>query len=198
MVLESDFCLPMVAAKTFQSPNTGVICNLAWNPRQDTLASSNSDGSILLWSEDRTSRELLRVGPGTNPCIAWHPSGLQLAVGKQHKLWLVNPVGSDAKLIESPYGAIQSLSWNQLGVLATAHDDGMIRLWDEEGKFQATIAAHKGAMGLNVAWHPNDRQLATGGEALLRVWDIQSAELVWIVAPSFHTFLKNPKHPFQE
>ena len=56
--------------------------------------------------------------------------------------------------------------------LATAGDDGTVRLWDPAtGAEQAALTGHTGGVGA-VAFSPDGRRLATaGGDGTVRVWD---------------------------
>src|SRR3954463_488142 len=77
-------------------------------------------------------------------------------------------------------GAVDSVSWSPDGqTLATAGEDGTIRLWDPaSGSLLRAIAAH-GAHVVSIAWSPDGRTLASGSsEGGLKTWRAESGELI--------------------
>ncbi|HEX4961584.1 MAG TPA: pentapeptide repeat-containing protein [Thermoanaerobaculia bacterium] len=73
-------------------------------------------------------------------------------------------------------GGVQCVAWNPEGtVLATASDDGTIKLWDAaSGRHLNTLAGHDNRV-LTVAWSPDGARLASGSyDRTVRLWDAAS------------------------
>lgn len=79
----------------------------------------------------------------------------------------------------NPEVGIWAVEWNSQGtLLAAAHSDGKIYLYDQTGRLIQHLAGHaENASAL--AWSPDDTLLATGGwDAAIRIWDVESGTLV--------------------
>ena len=73
---------------------------------------------------------------------------------------------------------VNGLAWSPDGaLLATAHQDGSVRLWDGEGAAPVReIRAHSG-WSRGVAWSPDGQVLATTGEdKRIVLWDPRSGQ----------------------
>jgi WD40 repeat protein/serine/threonine protein kinase len=61
--------------------------------------------------------------------------------------------------------------------LATAHEDGLARLWDAAGKEEQTLRGHQSQV-FAVAFRPDGRRLATAsGDGAVRFWDVRDGAL---------------------
>src|SRR5579862_924547 len=60
------------------------------------------------------------------------------------------------------------------GLIATAAEDGLVRLWNDEGSLLSTFEGHRAAVR-QVAWSPDDRYLASASaDRSVRVWNVRS------------------------
>jgi WD40 repeat protein len=137
----------------------------------------SAGGTVLLGSRWRTG-----IGDYAN-ALAWSPDGASLAVAS---------VGGPIAVFDGSSGAghglpghgfgTADLSWGPDGTLASAGQDGKVRLWDaRRGAPQgAEIRVLDGGASWveRVAHAPDGRYLVSAGGRRLRMWD-RGGELLW-------------------
>lgn len=153
----------------------GGVLSLAWSPDGKELATGSADRSAIVW--DAYSGDILRTlcchkGPVT--AVAWSSDGIHLATGGGGS---ANEFDNTAKL----WDAARNLELLTLVGIATGvavappHSGGpgarriyTQRIYDERRRRR----------GMCVAWSPDGKQLATGGDdGTTKVWDVFSDEL---------------------
>jgi WD40 repeat protein len=72
--------------------------------------------------------------------------------------------------------------WNKPALLATGHDDGIVRLWEAAThKLLRELEGHNGPIGA-LAYSPDGRRLASAGEDRhIRIWDVSDGQLLGIL-----------------
>ncbi|MGZ5267108.1 MAG: nSTAND1 domain-containing NTPase [Caldimonas sp.] len=136
--------------------HTGDVYRLAYSPRGDRIATASFDGTVKLW--DTASGMPLRTFTGHSDGLrdlAFSADGSLLATASADgtaRLYSVNG-GSEALVTVSPGGKqvvfVLAVAFDpdpgpdpKRGQWATADWDGMIRLWDYQGKPRGSIAPH--------------------------------------------------------
>lgn len=80
-----------------------------------------------------------------------------------------------------PFGLAFSSASNMQNVLAAANEEGIVRIYNTEGRENALLKewlAHENAV-FDVAWVPGEPQLVTAaGDQSARLWDVKSGELL--------------------
>ncbi len=148
--------------------HTDAVRYVAFSPDGRRLVSSGQDRRVMLWDAIRGVAIRQLCQPGTNPIqlAAFAPDGKTIAIGE------LSGIPYDVELVHPETGAIRSrLSGHAHGVcamafspdgqtLATAGDDGCIKLWDfGTGEHRRTISERVGHVRA-LAFSPNGAQLA--------------------------------------
>jgi eukaryotic-like serine/threonine-protein kinase len=174
------------------NPGSRGVCSVAFSPGGSVLAVADDNGSVYLWpvGPDRPPGVLAAPGSGGVLDVAFSPDRRMLAAGDGNGLtylWDVEAGSLMATLTPgSANGAFPvsageafSVAFTADGsVLATAHGDGSIRLWDSRTAEQVTVLAPKRSAGNSayaVAFRPGDGAELAAGYARdgIRMWDTE-------------------------
>jgi glucose/arabinose dehydrogenase len=88
--------------------------------------------------------------------------------------------GEPLRILQGHTDSVNSVAWSPDGkILASASDDGTIRLWDTAGgKGPRVLEGHQDAVN-SVAWSPDGNTLASASDdETIRLWDATSGELI--------------------
>lgn len=151
----------------------GPIGLLAYSPDGKLLASAGQDKVIRLWDAE-TGKEIKALEGHTNavrglafvppekgkPCTHLVSGSLDKTV----RVWEI-ATGKEARLIQQPesVGAVAVSADGQRIASGTPLADGVIYLWNREGKQLQAWKAHAGGVKA-LAFSPDGKQLASGGD----------------------------------
>ncbi|WP_162909939.1 SH3 domain-containing protein [Aggregatilinea lenta] len=120
--------------------------------------------------------------------IAWSPDGGTLAITAAQGVWLFGTTNFDLapRLLSVPNGPVYDAAFNTVtGILATAHADGTVRLWDTSIGGQIAVLQGHTASVRAVAFSPDGSVLAsaggdedTGEGSEIRLWNATTGDAI--------------------
>lgn len=133
----------------------------SWNPVSGSLATGSGDGSARVWPVPATlpagsTPDSMAVM--TSSTVLDHASSSATAVSTRA------PPDSGRD--------VTCVAWSNDGeTLATAGQDGVVRLWGQDGTLKKLLEGHTGSV-FSLEWAPSDKVLLTGAEdSVAIVWD---------------------------
>ena len=177
-------------ALDFRGPAT-VVFSLAWHPNGRRLATAGGDGrrrGVKVW-DAHDGRELLAISAGPDyfsvpfTAVAFSPDGRHLVTGKVSgavEVWDAE-TGREVVTLGTHSGEPRGVTFSRDGRHLASASDGEVKLWDatrltekQEPRIPPLRARVPGP-SLNVAFSPDGRWLATGGEEYtVKIWDVQT------------------------
>ena len=166
----------------------GWIRTVALSPDAKNFAAAMEDGSVILF-ETEGGKELktIKAHEAAVYDVAFSPDGALLATGSTDKLaklwdWKAEMPAEKAKL-EGHGDAVWGVAWSKDNVLATCSADRKIKLWNAEGKEQATLEGHKDWVS-DVAFSADGQTLASAShDRTARLWDVANRKEIVSFGP---------------
>jgi WD40 repeat protein len=170
----------------------GWIRSVALTPDNSRFAAAMEDGSVILFdSENGKELKSFKAHEAAVYDVEFSPDGATLATCSTDKLaklwdWKAETPTEKAKL-EGHGDAVWSVAWGSNDLLATAGADRKIKLWNAEGKEQATLEGHKDWVS-DVAFAPDGATLASAShDRTVRLWDVKEKKETGMLGPHTST-----------
>ena len=169
--------------QTLAAHNDAVL-SIAFSPDGSTIASGSWDNRIWLWDR-RTGQRLRQLQGHTGGIVslAFSPDGTWLASGSEDRTARVWTVETGRLLVTLPglEGDVDSIAFTgppPHHQLATADENGTIRLWDLDARGQrdalTTLRGHQRPVNA-IAFNPRQDQLASGSwDRTVRLWNLKT------------------------
>ncbi len=156
-----------VAQKEF--PYANGIHALAWSTDNRWLVSGNQDPSVHLWLPEQDQEFHMSGYESKVKDIAFDHSGRWLATGggAEGCIWDcegAGPEGREPAMLPHDARMCAVAFQNQHGLLATAAQDGSVRLWSPDRRQPLRANVKLPTPATRLAWSPDDRYLAIGSE----------------------------------
>jgi WD40 repeat protein/DNA-binding SARP family transcriptional activator len=141
----------------------------------ERIVSASVDGSVRLWDSDSRRSRVAASEDGLLFGATFDRAGRRIAFGGARETITIQRLGGgDRVVLKGHEGAILAVAFDGDGThLASASDDGTVRLWDTAtGKLERTLRGH-GQSVTSVAYSPDGRRvLSAGADGTVRVWGV--------------------------
>jgi eukaryotic-like serine/threonine-protein kinase len=179
--------------RDFSGQRVVIFC-VAWHPKGHLIASAGLE-AVRVW-DARTEREVFRLPAAMRAitvsycAVGFSPDGRYLVTGNFNgavQVWDAG-TGQAVGTLDTHSREIRGVVFSRDGEhLALASSDGIVKLWDakrldkerldEKKEARLTLRARVAGPGLSVAFSPDGRRLATGGEEnTVKIWDVRNGQ----------------------
>ncbi|MCS6895515.1 MAG: hypothetical protein NZZ60_05125 [Bacteroidia bacterium] len=115
--------------------DTHFVFAIQSSPKQNIIATGGKSGYLKLWDANLHLLQEKHAHAFTLNAIAWHPNGHALATGGRDRyihIWDIH-TGEKLLTLSGHQRSVNALIWLNPETLASAGDDGMIKMWHLEG-----------------------------------------------------------------
>jgi WD40 repeat protein/tetratricopeptide (TPR) repeat protein len=161
---------------------TGGVFGISFKPDDNIIASSGSDGTIILWKYlegDYGSVSDFVKKTGCFLDIEYSPDGKSLAVAHGNEI-IVYKDNKELNTLKGHNDIVRRINFSPNGqMLVSASMDNTVRVWNLDGselnilKCDETIALENSTIGqMDACFSPDGQRILTAGECGLRLWDL--------------------------
>ncbi|HLI07862.1 MAG TPA: serine/threonine-protein kinase [Ktedonobacteraceae bacterium] len=158
--------------RVVKSAQNFIIHALAFSPDGHQLALAFDNGDISIYDTTTRHARTFHRHKGATLCLAWSSDGTQIASGgADNTARIMNAsTGRPLKVLQH-HAPVNGVSWEPTGTtrLATACEDGLVRLWDVSGGGHTSYKAS--APLTSVSWNANGLAAGSANHTVL-IWKV--------------------------
>jgi WD40 repeat protein len=166
--------------------HTNLVYRVRFSPNGEKIASASADKTVRLWNLEG---KLLRTFEGHTTAVksvSFSPDGQSLVSASMDgtvRLWKVNVKGPipppndhspDDHYTDRHDGPVNDVSFSPNGeTFATAGEDNIVKLWDNEGELLETLKGHtRPVKSLSFSPKDNNTLVSVGDDNTVRIWKL--------------------------
>lgn len=186
------FSIPLFpGSANAQPPESGkkkvLLWTAGWSTDDRQIAVGGDDSLLSIYNSKNL--ELIKRYPLKSMIrqVSWHPEKPVVAIATNDDAVILDTeTGKFTRLAGIRNGA-RGIGWNFTGeLLATADNDGLVKIWDWKGNLLKTITKEDDNSYFSLSWHPHKNIIAVSGDDI-RIIDTSGTTLKTITHRKEHT-----------
>ncbi|GLD97629.1 hypothetical protein PINS_up006319 [Pythium insidiosum] len=148
--------------------------------RKPLVVTCGLDKSVRVWNYLDKSTDIMKFFKEDTYAVAFHPSGLHVAVGFTDKLKLLNILMDDIRAFrEFAIKACREVRFSHGGQYLAAANNNVVQVYATyTGELVGVLRGHSNRVNA-IAWKHDDRKLLTcGADGAILVWNLRTATKV--------------------
>lgn len=152
---------PPTMKERFMTIGQGVTRNMDYSPQARLIATTQDLGSITLLKPSGEIVRRIETGQGRLNDVVFSPDGQSLvSAGFDGTAKIFDLEGRQLLIVSVlASGWVTGVALNNQGLLVTVSDDGILRLWNNQGQLLDDYAPNLGRIS-SVSFHPSGNKLA--------------------------------------
>ena len=163
------------------SGHSNYVSSVAWSPDGKLIASASGDGTVQVWNASTGAHVLIYRGHSQDVLtVAWSPNGQYIAsagIDTTVQIWNAS-TGQHIYTYRGHSDAVFAVAWSPDSTrIVSASNDGSVQEWKaSNGQRLFSIGSTTTAKGIpspwnTVAWSPDGKHIAAGGNGDVQVFD---------------------------
>ncbi|KAK1931919.1 Cilia- and flagella-associated protein 57 [Phytophthora citrophthora] len=182
-ILKEDAMNFELVSTAFHAPSGNGSCHITGLDtciRKPLVVTCALDRSVRVWNYLDKSTDILKFFREDALCVAFHPSGLHVAVGFTDKLRMLNVLMDDIRSCrEFAIKGCREVRFSNGGQFFAAANNNVVHVYATyTGELLAVLRGHSNRVTA-LSWKPDDRRLLScGADGTVLLWSLRGASKV--------------------